>query len=121
MQQPVRSAVANPAIAEWRMYIDGALVEASLGRCFDNIDPFTEQSIGVTADERGAAGAYATQRDRAALRRRAPRRAAAGAGPDRSAAAGCRLSSMTIDVAVDLKPAVPSHVWHSAGLGRGQT
>ena len=50
MQRPTRSAVANPAIAEWRMYIDGRLVEASSGRCFDNIDPFTEESLGVTAD-----------------------------------------------------------------------
>jgi aldehyde dehydrogenase (NAD+) len=41
---------ANPAIAEWRMYIDGALVESSSGKVFDNIDPFTEESIGVTAD-----------------------------------------------------------------------
>ena len=50
MQKPANFAPRNPAIAEWRMYIDGALVEAGSGRTFDNIDPFTEDSIGVTAD-----------------------------------------------------------------------
>lgn len=40
----------NPAIAEWRMTIDGELVPSSSGGLFDNIDPTTEQVIGVTAD-----------------------------------------------------------------------
>lgn len=40
----------NPAIAEWRMLIDGRLVGSSNGAVFDNIDPFTEQVIGQTAD-----------------------------------------------------------------------
>jgi len=50
MQPPSSAAPANPAIAEWRMYIDGALVEAASGATFPNIDPFTEEPIGVTAD-----------------------------------------------------------------------
>ncbi|MDB5670935.1 MAG: Aldehyde Dehydrogenase [Alphaproteobacteria bacterium] len=41
---------ANPAMAEWRMLIDGALVPASSGAVFDNINPATEAVIGVTAD-----------------------------------------------------------------------
>jgi aldehyde dehydrogenase (NAD+) len=49
MQQPANPA-ANPAVAEWRMYIDGALVESASGQVFSNIDPFTEEVIGVTAD-----------------------------------------------------------------------
>lgn len=40
----------NPAIAEWRMLIDGALVASSSNRLFENIDPFSEQVIGQTAD-----------------------------------------------------------------------
>ncbi len=51
MQQP-----ANPAIAEWRMYIDGTLVESASGQVFSNIDPFSEEPIGVTAD--GTAGDF---------------------------------------------------------------
>src|SRR4051794_9917607 len=43
-------AASNPAIAEHRMYIDGALVESSSRAVFDNIDPSTEQVIGVTTD-----------------------------------------------------------------------
>ena len=35
---------------EPRLLIDGKLVEASSGQTFDNIDPATEQSLGVTAD-----------------------------------------------------------------------
>jgi aldehyde dehydrogenase (NAD+) len=41
---------ANPPIAEWRMLIDGALVPSSSGKVFDNINPATEEVIGVTAD-----------------------------------------------------------------------
>jgi aldehyde dehydrogenase (NAD+) len=41
---------ANPPIAEWRMLIDGELTPSSSGAVFDNIDPTTEQVIGVTAD-----------------------------------------------------------------------
>lgn len=44
------SRIANPGIAEWQMYIDGDLVPASSGATFDNIDPATEEVIGVTAD-----------------------------------------------------------------------
>jgi aldehyde dehydrogenase (NAD+) len=40
----------NPPIAEWRMLIDGELVPSSSGAVFDNIDPATEEVIGVTAD-----------------------------------------------------------------------
>ena len=43
-------AIANPAIAEWRMLIDGELVASSSGATFDNVNPTTEQVIGVTAD-----------------------------------------------------------------------
>jgi aldehyde dehydrogenase (NAD+) len=35
---------------ERRLLIDGALVEASGGATFDNVDPATEQVLGVTAD-----------------------------------------------------------------------
>lgn len=42
--------VKNPGIAEWRMLIDGELVPSSSGRTFENINPFTEDVIGVTAD-----------------------------------------------------------------------
>ena len=41
---------ANPPIAEWRMLIDGALVPASSGAVFDNVNPATDEVIGVTAD-----------------------------------------------------------------------
>lgn len=40
----------NPGIAEWRMLIDGELVPSSSGKTFDNINPFSEEVIGVTAD-----------------------------------------------------------------------
>ena len=36
--------------AESRMLIDGKLVPASGGRTYDNVNPATEQVIGVTAD-----------------------------------------------------------------------
>ena len=42
--------VKNPPIAEWRMLIDGELVPSSSQTLFDNIDPFSEQVIGQTAD-----------------------------------------------------------------------
>src|SRR5688572_22664737 len=41
---------SNPPIAEWRMLIDGELVPSSSGAVFDNINPATEEVIGVTAD-----------------------------------------------------------------------
>jgi aldehyde dehydrogenase (NAD+) len=41
----------RPEVAgERRLLIDGKLVEASGGKTFDNIDPATEESLGVTAD-----------------------------------------------------------------------
>jgi aldehyde dehydrogenase (NAD+) len=40
----------NPPGAEWRMLIDGELVASSSGASFPNINPFTEDVIGVTAD-----------------------------------------------------------------------
>jgi aldehyde dehydrogenase (NAD+) len=43
-------SVHNPAMAEWRMLIDGKLVPASSGQTFDNINPYTEEVIGVVAD-----------------------------------------------------------------------
>ncbi|WP_156679269.1 aldehyde dehydrogenase family protein [Sphingomonas profundi] len=42
--------IQNPAIAEWRMLIDGELVPSSSGAVFDNINPATDEVIGVTAD-----------------------------------------------------------------------
>lgn len=44
------TSYSNPPIAEWRMLIDGALVPSSCGKVFDNINPATEEVIGVTAD-----------------------------------------------------------------------
>jgi len=41
---------ANPPIAEWRMLIDGELVPSSSGAVFENINPATDEVIGVTAD-----------------------------------------------------------------------
>ena len=38
------------AVGERRMLIDGQLVESSSGATFDNIDPTTEQVLGVVAD-----------------------------------------------------------------------
>ena len=35
---------------ERRLLIDGALVDASGGATFENVNPFTEQSMGVVAD-----------------------------------------------------------------------
>jgi aldehyde dehydrogenase (NAD+) len=43
-------AYKNPPIAEWRMLIDGELVPSSSGAVFDNINPATDEVIGVTAD-----------------------------------------------------------------------
>lgn len=40
----------NPPIAEWRMLIDGELVPSSSGAVFENINPATDEVIGVTAD-----------------------------------------------------------------------
>ena len=40
----------NPPIAEWRMLIDGELVPSSSGAVFDNVNPATDEVIGVTAD-----------------------------------------------------------------------
>ncbi|WP_205693810.1 aldehyde dehydrogenase family protein [Croceicoccus ponticola] len=40
----------NPGIAEWRMLIDGKLVSSRSGATFDNINPATDEIIGVTAD-----------------------------------------------------------------------
>jgi aldehyde dehydrogenase (NAD+) len=40
----------NPPMAEWRMLIDGELVPSSSGAVFENINPATEEVIGVTAD-----------------------------------------------------------------------
>src|SRR3546814_21083365 len=40
----------NPPIAEWRMLIDGELVPSSSGAVFENINPATEEVVGVTAD-----------------------------------------------------------------------
>ncbi len=40
-------------MSEWheeRLLIDGALVSASSGAVYDNVDPFTEQVLGVAAD-----------------------------------------------------------------------
>jgi aldehyde dehydrogenase (NAD+) len=45
---------ANPAIAEWRMFVDGKLVASSSGALFADIDPATEEVVGVTADGSGA-------------------------------------------------------------------
>src|SRR5262249_9552203 len=45
-----KPGVANPAIAEWRMLIDGELAASSSGAVFPNINPATEEVIGVTAD-----------------------------------------------------------------------
>ena len=42
--------IRNPPIAEWRMLIDGKLVPSSSGKTFENINPTTEEVIGVTAD-----------------------------------------------------------------------
>jgi aldehyde dehydrogenase (NAD+) len=42
--------IENPGIAEWRMLIDGELVASASGKTFDNVDPYTEQVIGVVAD-----------------------------------------------------------------------
>jgi aldehyde dehydrogenase (NAD+) len=45
------SAVAHPKVeGERRLLIDGRLVEAHNGGTFDNIDPSTEEVLGVTAD-----------------------------------------------------------------------
>lgn len=44
------TSAQNPAIAEWRMLIDGELVGTASTAMFDNIDPYTEQVIGQTAD-----------------------------------------------------------------------
>ena len=41
---------SNPPIAEWRMLIDGELVPSSSGAVFENVNPATEEVIGVTAD-----------------------------------------------------------------------
>ena len=41
---------ANPPIAEWRMLIDGELVPSSSGAVFENVNPATDEVIGVTAD-----------------------------------------------------------------------
>src|SRR5256885_1323758 len=38
------------SIEESRMLVDGKLVPATGGRTYDNINPATEQVIGVTAD-----------------------------------------------------------------------
>jgi len=40
----------NPPIAEWRMLIDGELVPSSSGAVFENVNPATDEVIGVTAD-----------------------------------------------------------------------
>ena len=40
----------NPPIAEWRMLIDGELTPSSSGAVFDNINPATDELIGVNAD-----------------------------------------------------------------------
>ena len=40
----------NPETAEWRMLINGELVPSSSGKTFENVDPTTEEVIGVTAD-----------------------------------------------------------------------
>ncbi len=40
----------NPPVAEWRMLIDGELVPSSSGAVFENVNPATEEVIGVTAD-----------------------------------------------------------------------
>jgi len=37
-------------IAEWRMLIDGELTPSSSGATFDNVNPYTEEFIGVVAD-----------------------------------------------------------------------
>ncbi len=50
LEPAARDGASNPPMAEWRMLIDGALVAASDGRTFPNINPFTEEVIGVTAD-----------------------------------------------------------------------
>jgi aldehyde dehydrogenase (NAD+) len=45
------AATTRPEVqGEARLLIDGKLVEASSGATFDNIDPATEEVIGVTAD-----------------------------------------------------------------------
>jgi aldehyde dehydrogenase (NAD+) len=45
------AATTRPEVTgERRLLIDGKLVEASGGKTFENIDPATEESIGVTAD-----------------------------------------------------------------------
>lgn len=41
---------SNPPVAEFRMLINGELRPSSSGRTFDNVDPMTEEVIGVTAD-----------------------------------------------------------------------
>ena len=51
--------------SETRMLIDGDLVEAASGRTFENVNPATEQVLGVVAD----AGAEDMQRAIAAARR----------------------------------------------------
>jgi aldehyde dehydrogenase (NAD+) len=42
--------VTQPAPSETRMLIDGKLVEARSGLAFDNVNPFTEQTLGQVAD-----------------------------------------------------------------------
>ena len=70
----------NPPIAEWRMLIDGELVPSSSGAVFDNINPATEEVIGVTADgtredfrRAVGRGAARVRQDRLVARRRLPR------------------------------------------------
>ncbi|MFZ0666916.1 MAG: aldehyde dehydrogenase family protein [Acidimicrobiales bacterium] len=51
MTDDSEGAVNHPVVeGERRLLIDGKLVEASEGGTFDNIDPTTEEVLGVTAD-----------------------------------------------------------------------
>ena len=41
---------ANPTIGERRLLIDGKLVDSESGKTFDNVNPATEEVLGVVAD-----------------------------------------------------------------------
>ncbi|MCW2784713.1 MAG: Aldehyde dehydrogenase [Marmoricola sp.] len=58
-------SIGSTQIGDPRLLIDGKLVDAESGRTFDNVDPATEEVLGVTAD----AGTADTEQAIAAARR----------------------------------------------------
>ncbi|WP_372810147.1 aldehyde dehydrogenase family protein, partial [Litorivivens sp.] len=42
--------MSQPSFGEQRLYINGELVDAEQGRVYENINPATEEIIGVAAD-----------------------------------------------------------------------